>query len=72
MQVHPKQLILPNKGHYQIVEKQNNRTVKIQRGGHCEDISITMITPFFNKEEMEYLVNLVKILIRDKENFGGN
>ena len=49
----PTKLIPPSEGPYQVVKFYNNGKVKIQRGGYCERILITMIEPFFAKEQQE-------------------
>ena len=46
----PTKLSQPSEGPYEIVEIYANGTVKIQRGGYREILSITRIAPFFRKE----------------------
>ena len=45
----PTKLSAPSKGPYQVVKINNNSTLKIQRGGFREIISITRVTPYFMK-----------------------
>ena len=47
----PEKFSPPSEGSFQIVDAHANLTVKIQRGGHREDMSITRIAPFFGKEQ---------------------
>ena len=51
----PENLSPQSKGPFQIVEVHANGTVKMQRRGHREDVSISRIAPFFGKEQLEQL-----------------
>ena len=53
----PNKLSAPSEGPYRIVEVLNNGTVKIQKKGYREIVSITRIAPFFqvNAQALETL-----------------
>ena len=46
----PTKLSAPSEGPYKVLQIYDNGTVKIQRGGYREIISMTRIAPFFKKE----------------------
>ena len=46
----PTKLSAPSEGPYKVLHIYDNSTVKIQRGGYREIISMTRIAPFFKKE----------------------
>ena len=51
--IRPTKVSKLNEGLYEVVEIYANRTVKIQRGGYREILSITRIAPFFKKDANE-------------------